>query len=495
LDRVEIGAAVRYEEQPSGDPDWIVLEDTTDPSLELKETSASSRIAKDLIGKKAGDTFVLAPGMIDRRGVIRQIVPKYVRAYNDCGDRWQIRFPEEPMIQSMHLGKTEEEVRESIEKMLQALQKQAENGVEMRKKYNTVSTPLHVLGKWHGKNSYHALIALASEDEQPVRTSFGNDDERKASLEALKESKMLVLDLSAFATIRLLELDFILTSSRFRFQMTANSWQELRESLRELKTDTPSIAVGYKDGQQVMLEETVEFKEKRAAANRAFLETVEKCCEVVPVQEVASLAPDKRDQFEQMFGQYGVETMLAAARPDALLWSDDLVQSQIAFTEFGTRKVWTQMLVTFLAEQNVISAEQRDTATAKLIGMEYRVTFFDAPSFVEAVHLTGATPWEQPLKTFIRELSAPEADLRILFPIIEECIVRIYRESLLPENRCRVTTALLDAMWKNPAARRSILNLRAKSARMFLLNPVGESQFNGCFDQWLKLIENPIITG
>ena len=176
-----------------------------------------------------------------------------------------------------------------------------------------------------------------------------------------------------------------------------------------------------------------------------------------------------------------------------MLWSDDLVQSQIASTEFGTRKVWTQMLLTFLAEQNIISAKDRDMATAKLIGLEYQATFFDAASFIEAVHLTGAKPWEQPLKTFIRELSVPEADLRILFPILEECIVRLYRESLLPENRCRVTTTLLDAMWKNPASRRSIMNLRARSARMFLLNPVGEGQFNACFDAWIRQIENPII--
>lgn len=493
LDRVEVGAAVRYEEQPTGDPDWIVIEDTDDPSLELKETSASSRLAKELIGKKVGDAFVLAPGMIDRQAVIRQIVPKYVRSYNDCGDRWQIRFPEEPMIQSVHLGKTEEEVRGSLERMLQALQKQAENEVERRKMYNTISTPLHVFGNWHRTNSYDALIALASSDDQPVRTSFGTDDERKAALEALKAAKTLVVDLSVLATLRLLELETILTTTRFKFQITENSWRELRETLREQKTDSPSLAIGFKDGQQVTVEETVEFKQKRAAANQGFLELVEKHCEIVSVEEVAALPPTKRDQFEQMFGQYGIETMLLAARPDSVLWSDDLVQSQIAATEFGTRKVWTQILLTFLAEQNLVSAKERDAATAKLIGMDYRTTFFDALSFVEAVHLTGATPWEQPLKTFIRELSAPEADLRLLFPILEECIVRIYREPLLPENRCRVTTALLDAMWKNAAARRSIVNLRAKSARMFLLNPIGEAQFNACFDQWMKLIEHPIV--
>jgi hypothetical protein len=93
LETVEVGAAVRYDEVPSGEPDWIIIEDTDDPVGELKEIPKSSRLAQELLGKKVGDQFVLAPGFMDRKGVIRQIVPKYVRAYNLCGDKWQLNFP------------------------------------------------------------------------------------------------------------------------------------------------------------------------------------------------------------------------------------------------------------------------------------------------------------------------------------------------------------------------------------------------------------------
>jgi len=110
-------------------------------------------------------------GIIDRVGVIRQIVPKYVRAYNDCGDRWQIRFPEEPMIQSMHLGKTEEEARESIEKVLQALQKQAENDVEMRKMYNTTLRRC-TYRKVAWQECIPCIDCCGSQDDQPVRTAL-----------------------------------------------------------------------------------------------------------------------------------------------------------------------------------------------------------------------------------------------------------------------------------------------------------------------------------
>ena len=187
--------------------------------------------------------------------------------------------------------------------------------------------------------------------------------------------------------------------------------------------------------------------------------------------------------------------MLLASKPDCVLWSDDLVQAHIAVTEFGARRAWTQIVIAFLADLGLVQAKERDIATAKLIGMEYQITVFDCAAIIEAVNLTEATPWRTPLKEFIREFAAPNADVKSLFSILMELVVRIYREALLPESRCKVITAFLDAIWKNPAARRGILNLRANSPRLFGLNSVGESQFNNCFDHWLKQIEMPIVPG
>ena len=118
---------------------------------------------------------------------------------------------------------------------------------------------------------------------------------------------------------------------------------------------------------------------------------------------------------------------------------------------------------------------------------------FDCASIIEAVHLCDAKPWRSPLKDFVREFGAPNADLRSLFPILWELIIKLYRESLLPESRCRVVTAFLDVLWKNPTSRNSILSFRANSPRLFGLNSVGQSQFESCFDNWINAIENPLI--
>ena len=100
-DSVETDAAVCYVEQ--GDPalHWIIIEATSDPDSQLPEPERSPdhAICKDMMGKKVGDTFVLAPGIQERTGEIKTIQNKYVRRYQDCMRQWQVRFPEFPVVQ------------------------------------------------------------------------------------------------------------------------------------------------------------------------------------------------------------------------------------------------------------------------------------------------------------------------------------------------------------------------------------------------------------
>jgi hypothetical protein len=102
----------------------------------------------------------------------------------------------------------------------------------------------------------------------------------------------------------------------------------------------------------------------------------------VPVEGLAHVPPTKREQLERLFGQYGVESMLLGANPDCVLWSDDLVQSHIGAVEFGTRRAWTQLILTFLVDLQIMTPKDRDAATAKLVSMDYRITSFDVPSLI-----------------------------------------------------------------------------------------------------------------
>jgi hypothetical protein len=44
----------------------------------------------------------------------------------------------------------------------------------------------------------------------------------------------------------------------------------------------------------------------------------------------------------------------------------------------------------FLPELGIVTAKDRDTAAAKMIGMEYQITYFDVAVILEAVELTSS---------------------------------------------------------------------------------------------------------
>ena len=84
LEMVANNAAVCYQELPLVEPKWVVLENTSYPNGDFEEISLESPRAKVLIGKHVGDVVVIGPGRFqDRTAKIVQIIPKYVRRFQD----------------------------------------------------------------------------------------------------------------------------------------------------------------------------------------------------------------------------------------------------------------------------------------------------------------------------------------------------------------------------------------------------------------------------
>ena len=74
-----------------------MIEDTDKPRNEFEEIAASGEIAKELLGKKVGDTFVLAKSPIKNRvGKITQILSKYTRRFQAIGDRMELKSRTRP---------------------------------------------------------------------------------------------------------------------------------------------------------------------------------------------------------------------------------------------------------------------------------------------------------------------------------------------------------------------------------------------------------------
>ena len=493
---VAIGSAVCVHDDLNSMVRWFVLEDTDKPNADYEEISATSSLALELTGKRVGDVVTLAKGqMQSRTGRIRQIMPKYVRRYQDVMAEMQVRFGDRSSVEAVHVGSTEEETAKGLQKLLDSVKRREAAITQVRRVYDELPISFHLFGDRFGKNAYIALASLAQQEGQFVKCTLGTPEERRQATFALQTAVVVVVDISAIATIRLIGIEnLLLEARRFRFQMSEGTFNELQETLvGDLFSGSTSGTIHHREGVASFTEETADQKSGRRVKDQEFLDRLKAAVEVVPVLELSALDPVKREPLEKMFGQYGAEAMILATNPESVLWTDDLIQAELAKNEFGVKRVWTELVAEQTALAGLITEAEKERVVASLIGMEYSVTSFDSSAMLRAVEMSEATPWRIPLKQFVDIFRKPTGNLQGLLGIFVDFIRKLYLEPHVPQTRCKVVTALLDALWVSFPLRSALLRLRKVSTQFFGLNCVGQQQFEECFDQWYAQVPDKLV--
>ena len=495
LEVVAENSAVLSEEVPSGELRWFVLEDTDKPVRDFEEISLKDPLAAELTGKKVGDKFFLARASIaNREAVIKQILPKYVRRFQDCINELQVRFGASAMLQSVRLGPDTEVAQPGLVTLMMSLQDRAKQVAHLQSSYTEQPLSLHLYGARFGKNSYVALQHIAQTEGMALKCFDGNPATAEKTMSSLRERPTVLVDLSAIATVRLLGLEWIFGTKLYRFATTEATWEELQETFREIETGgEKGGTLAYQDERYVLHEEDPQSGAQRKAEDQAFLDSFQANVEIVPARELASVEPKSRDLVVKYLGRYGAQTAVLAGKPGFMMWCDDALESQLATAIFGARSAWTQMILVSLTEAGILSVNEYRKIVARLIGMEFTSVYFDAQCILESAKLAeyriGRFPLKQMLEVFQQANSPANGLLRQFLGLF----VLLQQEPLLIQQKSLLIQGFLNALWRNPNTHDSVLSLRSVSAKLFGLNVVAEAEFNQIFDQWLKSINRPII--
>lgn len=255
------------------------MESTAQPSAEFEEVTLDSPLATELLGKKVGDTIILAKGHIqDRTATIIQIMPKSVRRFQDSLQQMQIRFGSASAVESVRVDVSAKDINASgLIPFLDSIEKRAAIAAQMQDLYQRSPVPLHLFGTGFGMNAYLALVDLAQAESASVKCCLGTAGERDGALRALQSAKEVVVDLTALCTLRLLGLTKILTSKTYRFVVAAATITTIHELLTEsLLQSGAGGSLHYVDGKHVMYQVTAEDKEMRRRSDEEFIQFVEK---------------------------------------------------------------------------------------------------------------------------------------------------------------------------------------------------------------------------
>jgi tetratricopeptide (TPR) repeat protein len=493
MEKVEVGSAVEYSENSDAPVGWFVIEDTDKASKEFEELPASDDRAKELVGKKVGDTFLLVNSPLKNRvGKITQILSKYTRRFQVTGGQMELKFPGQNVIWTLHLPQPEKLTVADIQPMLDTIKARSEVVSKLRDIYRTTAITLNMYGAKLGHGACEALFDLVTSEEDFLRCAQGTTDALLSALAALETKCTVVLDLVALTTLRLLGITRqVLTSGRFRFVVTAATFTELQELRAKARFSTPHGTMFYKGGQHYMTETTVEQSEREKVAFEEWMQCVEKNTTIVSVPEVAALDPERRKVLEKAFGWEGLDAAVAAVAPDTILWTDDLVFAEYAKAELGVERVWTQAMLEYLASRGLIDRAVAEEAYAKLVGFNYHATHFIGSTMVAALRVTnGSTdsfPMRQMIQAFAPLAASPAvADRKTALRMLAEFILKLSLEPFLPETKCVATKALLDTFPTDAATQAQLDLFAVQCGKLMTVHPVGRTNFLRCFEQWKR---------
>ena len=479
------GAALSFVEEGSATERWILLEESNDADESLEEYGPQHPMSRALKGKRVGEKFQLPEGRLSRRqAAIKHIISKYAYRYMDVLVNWQTRFPGQTEIE-MSCGRATvipwSEMHGSFESLFEASNGAGNgngiahangiangNGISLANGHGIASgkredlvkqaqrtyagnpIPIHAVAERISLNDLQTVFILAQCPETPLKCSTGSPEELEAALGAFERANAVVLDLTAIATLCMLGRLSLLPTWPRQFVISQSTLAELRrlafeDNLLRLPPGfSASLTGNGKDG-------------KRADVQlKGLADALQSVCRVRDGAVLASIDPDRRERLINFFGRHGAESIVIASMPGHVLWTDDMILADLAKTEFGVRRVWTEAALQARAKAGNLDPAELAAASTKLAGWGYSRSTPSIETLMRAGSVAVWNPDQFPLRQALDQFAADSLNMPDAVRLGAELIVKMYNDQQLRGQRGTVTSRLLDRLAARPGGRDAV---------------------------------------
>ena len=484
FDSAAAGAAVCFVEQDTNAEKWLVLEDANDPDESIDEYGPNSPMAKALKGKRVGDKFQLPEGRFSRKsGVVKQIVSKYAWRYRDCALGWNKRFPGQPEIEMAAVRPETVDwaaLPATIETVLPAAARREDLMGLLDRAYQNNPIPIHAIAERMGVNDLQTMFVLAQRPDASIKCCMGTPAELEEALGFFDRANAIVIDLTAIATLCMLGRLHLLATWPRQFVISQATLAELRRLQFEdtLLRLPPGFSTSINgNGNDSKLRADVQL--------RALADGIQSVCRVRDGAALAAIDADRRERLIELLGRHGAESVVIAAMPGHVLWSDDRIMAALAKAEFGVRRVWTSSALQARVRSGCLDAAELATTNTKLSGWGYS---FSTPT-IETILRAGAVamwnPDQFPLRQALDQFASPSISLADAVLLAADLIVRVYNDPNLRGSRRTFTTRLIDRIASRPRGRECIEALPRSLPIRFGLDLIRTRELSDVIRGWM----------
>jgi tetratricopeptide (TPR) repeat protein len=319
------------------------------------------------LGLKVGESFTHARQFgKPETWTILEIKHKYLHALHDIMDTFNVRFPE---AKGLHRVTTQ---GEDISPILDEVKLHSERRHAIADLYLEKKIPLAFIAAM----THTEVIKLASgitEFGREITTCYGNEAERSMaeSLAVTYANEGAVLDCYTVWTAEAIGVLPALQKLFGTLFVPRSAIDELSAIQHEFG-DAPGrmMTVVYQDGQYFREEQTAEQVDARGKAFAERRRTIERYCEVAPV-DVPDGASDLARGLIEQSGSHVLDAAFLASETDKLLISEDLYFRQVAQQACGAKGTYLQAAVTVAAAKGFLDGPALANATVGLASLRH----------------------------------------------------------------------------------------------------------------------------
>ena len=204
LNGVEAGLKVVYQEAGDVESRWLVIEED-EPDADANEYPPDHPRVKAMMGKKPGETFILAAVAVQQRTAkVVELMSKYVYRFQDSIAQFQVRFPDRGDLQQMRFENKGPAGEEQLDfsPFFAWAEKRREQFAQVLGIYRKQPTPIAVLTGFIGRNVFDTMETLVSDATLGMRWCFQPvASEWDDAARAFRANKTVVLDMIALYTL------------------------------------------------------------------------------------------------------------------------------------------------------------------------------------------------------------------------------------------------------------------------------------------------------
>ncbi|MBA3973802.1 MAG: hypothetical protein C0504_06240 [Candidatus Solibacter sp.] len=441
--------------------------------------STEHDLAKHLVGKRAGDKFRFPEGEpTEAEYEIKGVQSKYVRAFQECMGRFNVRFP-------AHYGLTRIDVKDDdITQIVLMLERQRAHADLILSFYSNGQLPSCAAARLFGKSDVETFRALVQDPRIKVLSYYGSLARMGEETAALSVARAILLEASALVTLQSLGLLLKVAAAVDRVCVTQQQVDALAEAVASL---FPEKQTGHlfsdSPGHIQMVSRTSEEAIREQGFYQQLLSFVRTNCQVLAPGGEVGLGHFGKVEDQSILGSAALSAISTSAESGILLVSDDLPLRSLARNSYAVVTAGTLSLLKCLRTRSVISEDEYHEAVQWLVGRGFSFVSVDNRDLIWVLKRNGWSPKGE-VAAILQALTGPGCNQQDALSVGLDVLHEIWAEPLPPATQQLTSDLLLLALVTGRNGLEVLHALEAMNRRRSLIWTPATEQIRSVIRSW-----------